>query len=82
MRRHDVDCLRVIALGLLIFYHAVVAFQPWAKDIFFIQNKETLEDLLGLPAQEAKQIHRADYDAWYQAHILIRLLERQRIVDP
>ena len=45
MRRHDVDCLRVIALGLLIFYHAVVAFQPWAKDIFFIQNKQTLEGL-------------------------------------
>ena len=38
MRRHDIDWLRVSALGLLIFYHVVVAFQPWAKKLFFIQN--------------------------------------------
>lgn len=44
-------------------------------------NKETLEKLLGLPAQEAKQIHRADYDAWYQSLILIKLLERSSCAD-
>ena len=45
MRRHDVDWLRAFALGLLILYHVVVGFQPWAKDIFFIQNDQTLEGL-------------------------------------
>ena len=44
-RRHDVDWLRIIALGLLILYHIVVSFQPWAVKIFFIQNKEPLEFL-------------------------------------
>ena len=43
MRRHDVDWLRVLALGLLIVYHVVVSFQPWAHYIFFIQNKQSLE---------------------------------------
>ena len=43
MRRHDVDWLRVLALGLLIVYHVVVSFQPWAKFLFFIQNKQSLE---------------------------------------
>ena len=43
MRRHDVDWLRVLALGLLIVYHVVVSFQPWAQYIFFIQNKQSLE---------------------------------------
>jgi len=47
-RRYDVDWLRVLALGLLIVYHAVVAFQSWGHKIFFIQNKEFLE-LLWLP---------------------------------
>lgn len=37
------DWLRVIALGLLIIYHVVVSFQPWAVKIFFIQNEEPLE---------------------------------------
>lgn len=51
MRRYDIDWLRVIALGLLILYHVVVAFQPWAKaTIFFIQNEQTLEDLWPLMA--------------------------------
>ena len=45
MRRHDLDWLRIIALGLLILYHVVVGFQPWAKHIFFIQNDQTLEGL-------------------------------------
>ena len=29
-----------------------------------------------LPPVEPGKVHRADYDAWYQAHILARLLER------
>ena len=40
-------------------------------------NKETLQELLGLPPQDEAQVHRADYDAWYQAHILAELLRRQ-----
>ena len=32
MRRHDVDWIRVHALGLLIIFHGVVGFQPWATD--------------------------------------------------
>jgi DNA polymerase III epsilon subunit-like protein len=39
-------------------------------------NKEQLETLLALPAVERHLVHRADYDAWYQAHILVGLLER------
>lgn len=39
-------------------------------------NKETLEGLLDLPPQDEDQVHRADYDAAYQALILVRLLER------
>lgn len=39
-------------------------------------NKETLEDLLDLPPQDHNLVHRADYDAAYQALILVRLLER------
>lgn len=50
MRRHDLDWLRTFALGLLILYHVVVGFQPWAKDIFFIQNDQTLEGLWPLMA--------------------------------
>lgn len=39
-------------------------------------NKEVLERLLALPPQDATQIHRADYDARYQALIFCRLMER------
>lgn len=39
-------------------------------------NKELLEVELALPKQDAELTHRADYDAWYQAHILIELLRR------
>lgn len=39
-------------------------------------SKEILEERLTLPAVEAGKVHRADYDAWFQAHILARLLER------
>jgi DNA polymerase III epsilon subunit-like protein len=38
-------------------------------------SKERLETLLGLPPQDASQIHRADYDARYQAMILQALLD-------
>jgi ribonuclease T len=44
---------------------------PWPDT-----NKETLERLLSLPPQDASQIHRADYDARYQALIFCRLWER------
>lgn len=44
-RRHDVDWLRTIALGLLIIYHASISFQPWAAFIGFPQNSETLEEM-------------------------------------
>jgi DNA polymerase III epsilon subunit-like protein len=40
-------------------------------------SKENLERLLELPAQDPAQVHRADYDAWYQGLILQRLLERR-----
>jgi hypothetical protein len=45
LRRYDVDWLRVLALGLLIIYHAVLGFQPWARWIFFIQNDQPLDGL-------------------------------------
>jgi DNA polymerase III epsilon subunit-like protein len=38
-------------------------------------SKETLERLLSLPPQDPAQIHRADYDARYQALILKALLD-------
>ena len=47
-RRYDIDWLRTIALGLLIVYHIVITFQPWAKTIYFIQNDESL-DWLWIP---------------------------------
>ncbi len=39
-------------------------------------SKENLRKLLDLPRQDASRVHRADYDAWYQALILQRLLDR------
>jgi DNA polymerase III alpha subunit (gram-positive type) len=39
-------------------------------------SKEKLSELLELPAEDPSRIHRADYDAWYQALILKALLER------
>jgi len=42
-RRYDVDWLRTLALGLLIIYHITITFQPWARNIGFPQNKETIE---------------------------------------
>lgn len=40
MRRYDIDWIRVIAIGLLIIYHAAVAFQSWGVMIGFITTKE------------------------------------------
>lgn len=44
-RRHDIDWLRVIAIGLLLIYHIVIIFQPWAMFIGFIRSDEFLENL-------------------------------------
>lgn len=41
---------------------------------WFDSNKETLDERLNLPAVQHDKVHRADYDAWYQAHILAALL--------
>lgn len=48
VRRHDIDWVRTGALGLLIVYHIVVSFQPFAPLIAFIQNEKTL-DWLWIP---------------------------------
>ena len=44
-RRHDIDWLRVIAIGLLLIYHITIGFQPWATLILFIKNQETSDSL-------------------------------------
>ena len=44
-RRHDIDWLRVIAIGLLLIYHIAIIFQPWAMFIGFIKSDEFLEGL-------------------------------------
>lgn len=41
-------------------------------------DKETLAERLSLPAEDQSQKHRADYDALYQAQILVALLREQR----
>ncbi len=41
-------------------------------------SKEKLERLLNLPPQDPAQVHRADYDAWYQALLLKALLDGSR----
>ncbi len=43
MRRHDIDWLRVIAIGLLLVYHITIVFQPWGRFIRFISNEEPIE---------------------------------------
>jgi DNA polymerase III epsilon subunit-like protein len=43
---------------------------------WFDTNKEELQVRLALPEANPSQVHRADYDAWYQAHILVGLLRR------
>lgn len=42
---------------------------------WFDSNKEVLEQRLGIEPEDMKLKHRADYDAAYQAKILIKLLE-------
>ncbi len=42
---------------------------------WFDSSKEVLADRLQLPAEDLSLKHRADYDAQYQAQILIKLLE-------
>ena len=44
-RRHDIDWLRVIAIGLLLIYHIAIIFQPWAMFIGFIKSEEPMEGL-------------------------------------
>jgi peptidoglycan/LPS O-acetylase OafA/YrhL len=44
-RRHDIDWLRVIAIGLLLIYHIAIVFQPWAMFIGFIRSDELMESL-------------------------------------
>ncbi len=44
-RRFDVDWIRVGALGLLIVYHVVVTFQPWARMIYFPRSNDSLEGI-------------------------------------
>ena len=43
---------------------------------WFDSHKEELDVQLELPPVEAGKVHRADYDAWYQAHILLGLLRQ------
>jgi glucan biosynthesis protein C len=45
-RRHDVDWLRTLALGLLIIFHIVLSFQSWAGSSGFPQNEELLQELV------------------------------------
>jgi len=45
IRRHDIDWLRVITIGLLLIYHVTIAFQPWGIFIGFIQSDASLEVL-------------------------------------
>ncbi len=42
-RRHDVDALRVVALLLLVLYHAGICFQPWAWLVGFPQARRPLD---------------------------------------
>lgn len=51
MRRHDLDWLRVIVFGLLIFYHVGMFFVPWG---FHIKNN-VIYDWLMYPMQFVNQ---------------------------
>lgn len=60
-------CTKALATGVLdIHWHD--------------SNKETLQERLNLPPQDNTKRHRADYDAHYQALILIALLNRLETV--
>ena len=41
-RRYDVDWIRTLAMGLLIVYHVVLSFQPWASIIGFPRNDQVI----------------------------------------
>jgi hypothetical protein len=40
-RRYDIDWIRIIAIALLLVYHIALIFQPWGKQIGFIQSEKT-----------------------------------------
>lgn len=44
-RRYDIDWIRVIAIGLLLLYHAAIGFQPWGIMIGFIASDQPLQSL-------------------------------------
>ena len=44
-RHHAIDAVRTVALLLLIVYHALCNFQPWASDAYMIENPDHLEVL-------------------------------------
>ena len=44
-RRHDIDWIRTIAIGLLIVYHSAIAFQPQEVNYAFPRNEKPLEIL-------------------------------------
>ncbi|PPL02769.1 acyltransferase family protein [Parapedobacter indicus] len=44
-RRHDIDWIRVIAIGLLLVYHVAIGFQPWGIMIGFIGNERPWQSL-------------------------------------
>lgn len=44
---------------------------------WFDTSKELLAERLTLPPVEPEKVHRGDWDAWYQAHILVGLLDLQ-----
>jgi len=44
-RRYDIDWIRVIAIGLLLLYHAAIGFQSWGIMIGFIANEKPWEGL-------------------------------------
>jgi ribonuclease T len=46
---------------------------------WFDSNKEELAARLPLPPVVEEAVHRADYDAFYQAHILVELLRRMPV---
>ncbi len=47
-RRHDLDWLRIIAFGLLIFYHVGMFYVPWGWHVKSVHAGEGLEPLMRL----------------------------------
>ncbi|MEC8380110.1 MAG: hypothetical protein VXZ96_07310, partial [Myxococcota bacterium] len=56
-------CTKSLAAGILNLH-------------WFETSKENLQQILKMPPQDMSQKHRADYDAAYQAELLIKLLNR------